>query len=377
MSKYTVLDMTQSILSAMDSDEVTSINDTVEALQVAECIRTTYNSMVSRFNLPANNQLIQLTQSGSATQPTLMTMPDGVQRMEWLKYFDSNQLDGVSSQFTHDLNLDLTSSSWSTTSSTSNTIATGAHTFTVASSVLTATAGDAVMMTSGINFMVGTVTSYVGTTLVVNAVTIVGSGTYTTWVISSTDGSAAPPGYLDLCPLSLYDFITYVSQFNPLDDNVGSMVLAQTEFDSGAATSYTFYFKTDIQPRFYTVLTNQSVIFDSYDSTQDTYLQSTKILASAWLMPAFQKIDTFIPVLDEQQFPFLLQESKALAFAELKQMPHQKAEQEVRRQTTALQKYKSIVEKPTYFERLPDFGRKSVGYPRYSRFSFGYGRPNI
>ncbi len=93
-------------------------------------------------------------------------------------------------------------------------------------------------------------------------------------------------------------------------------------------------------------------------------------------MPSFQKVDTFTPVLDEQQFPLLLQESKALAFAELKQMPHQKAEIEVRRQTTALQKYKSIVDKPTYFDQLPNFGRKNVGYPRSSRFYYSYGRPN-
>ena len=167
-----------------------------------------------------------------------------------------------------------------------------------------------------------------------------------------------------------------VSQYNPLDSNVGSFVLSQTEFDTGAASSYTFYFKDDIQPRYYTVLSNQYVIFDSYDSTQETFLQSTKTLASAWLMPSFQKVDNFVPVLDEQQFPLLLQESKALAFAELKQMPHQKAEIEVRRQTTALQKYKSIVDKPTYFEQLPDFGRKNTGYPRTSRFFYSYGRPN-
>lgn len=373
--KYTVLDMTQSILSAMDSDEVTSINDTVEALQVAECIRTTYNSMVSRFNLPANNQLIHLSQS-DATTPTLMTMVDGVQRMDWLKYFDSNQLDGVSSQFSHDLNLDLTTSSWSTTSVTSNTIATGAHTFTVASSVLTAFAGQAVMMTSGVNFMAGTVTSYVGTTLIVSVSTIVGSGTYSTWVIESTDGASAPPGFLDVYPLSSYDFITYVSQLNPLDSNVGSFILTREQFATGSSGDFTFYFKTDIQPKYYTVISNQYVIFDSYDSTQETYLQNTKTLASAWLMPAFQKTDTFTPVLDEQQFPYLLQESKALAFAELKQMPHQKAEIEVRRQTTALQKYKSIVDKPTYFEQLPNFGRNSLGYPRTSRFNYSHGRPN-
>lgn len=375
--------MTQSILSAMDSDEINSINDTVEASQVAECIRTTYNSMVSRFNLPANNQLIQLTASGSASQPTLMTMPDGVQRMDWLKYFDTNPLDGASTQggqfgaYSHSLNTNITTSSWATTSVTLNTIQLGTATFTVASSTLPTFVNQSVMIASGANFMVGTVVSYSSTTLVVTVTLIVGSGSYSAWVITSDNASSAPPGYLDVIPLTQFDFLTMVSQYNPTDLSVGSFTLTLNEFDSGTPATFTFYYRNDRQPTYFTVLSNQYVIFDSYDQTQDTTLQSSKTLASAWVMPAFSKIDTFIPNLDEQQFPLLLQESKALAFAELKQMPHQKAEVEVRRQTTALQKYKSIVDKPTYFDQLPNFGRKSVGYPRYSRFDFSYGRSNI
>jgi len=38
MAKKTVLDMVQDILSDMESDEVNSISDTTEALQVAQII---------------------------------------------------------------------------------------------------------------------------------------------------------------------------------------------------------------------------------------------------------------------------------------------------------------------------------------------------
>lgn len=374
--------MTQSILSAMDSDEVNSINDTVEASQVAECIRTTYNSMVSRFNLPANNQLIQLTASGSSAQPVLMTMPDGVQRLDWLKYFDTNPLDGVGIQggqfgaYRHDLNLDINSSTWATTSSSSNSIQLGTAVFTVASSVLPTFVNQGVMAASGANFMIGTVVSYIGTTLTITVTSSVGAGTYTSWVLTSDNGASAPPGYLDVWPLAPFEFLSMVNNFNPTDPTVGSFIFSVNEFDTGSPASFTFYYRNDRQPTYYTVLSNQYIIFDSYDQTQDTTLQSAKTLSSAWIQPSFQKVDSFIPNLDEQQFPLLLQESKALAFAELKQMPHQKAEVEVRRQTTALQKYKSIVDKPTYFDRLPDFGRRGSGYPKYSRFSFSYGRPN-
>jgi hypothetical protein len=374
--KYTVLDMTQSILSALDSDQVNSINDTVEASQVAECIRTSYNSLVSRLNLPANNQLIQLTASGSNAQPTLMTMPDGVQRLDWLKYFDTNPLDSVGTLGSHGLNLDIKASTWATTSSTSNTIQLGQATFTVASSTLPTFVNQSVMVASGANFMVGTVVSYASTTLTINVTLAIGAGTYTTWTVTSDNGASAPPGYQDIMPLTQFEFLTMVSNFNPTDLKVGSFTFTTTSFDTGSPSTYTFYYRNDRQPSYYMVLSNQYIIFDSYDQTQDVTLQSSKTLGSAWLMPSFQKVDSFIPVLDEQQFPLLLQEAKALAFAELKQMPHQKAELEVRRQTTALQKYKSIVNKPSYFEQLPDFGRRGAGYPRYSKFSFNYGRPN-
>ena len=45
MPKLTVLDMTQKILSSMDSDDVNSISDTEESLQVVDIIEDTYHDM--------------------------------------------------------------------------------------------------------------------------------------------------------------------------------------------------------------------------------------------------------------------------------------------------------------------------------------------
>lgn len=42
MAKRTLLDIVQEILNDMDSDEVTSINDTIESLQVANIVRSCY-----------------------------------------------------------------------------------------------------------------------------------------------------------------------------------------------------------------------------------------------------------------------------------------------------------------------------------------------
>lgn len=84
--KSTLLELTQNILSRLDSDEVDSIADSTEAMQVARIIRNTYFNILTRSNLPEHKKLIQLTASGSATQPVLMIRPDNVQRVEWIKY---------------------------------------------------------------------------------------------------------------------------------------------------------------------------------------------------------------------------------------------------------------------------------------------------
>jgi hypothetical protein len=83
--KYSLLDMTQKILSSMDSDAVNSITDTVESAQVAEIIRTTYYDIISSLNLPEHYELFELTASSSST-PTVMTLPTNVIDLVWLKY---------------------------------------------------------------------------------------------------------------------------------------------------------------------------------------------------------------------------------------------------------------------------------------------------
>src|SRR5574343_1099300 len=84
--KLTLLELTQNILSAMDSDEVNSINDTAESRQVAQVIKTTYFNILSRADLPELTKLVQLDASGSALQPTLMLKPSEVLRVDWIKY---------------------------------------------------------------------------------------------------------------------------------------------------------------------------------------------------------------------------------------------------------------------------------------------------
>ena len=111
--KLTLLEMTQQILSALNSDGVNSIGDTPESLQVANCIKTTYLNMLGKYEFPENVGPINLTPSNTGTQPTLMCLPSGTARVEWIKYFNSNPADGNNIQTDqfgayseHDVNTD-------------------------------------------------------------------------------------------------------------------------------------------------------------------------------------------------------------------------------------------------------------------------------
>lgn len=88
MARRTLLDMTQNILSSMDSDEVNSIGDTVESLQVAEVIKETYDYITVGIEIPGRAGLFTLDAVSDVDRPNYMTMPANVERMEWLRYND-------------------------------------------------------------------------------------------------------------------------------------------------------------------------------------------------------------------------------------------------------------------------------------------------
>jgi hypothetical protein len=283
--KLTLLDMTQDILSRMSSDEVNSISDSPEALQVANIIKNKYYDIVARGDLPEHNQIFQLNPSLTGVEPVLMTVPDGIGHIEWIKYFDSNVLDGDivnDDNQDHDTDTDI----------------------------------------------------------------IIGS---------SGDDTPVPPGYKYVTMLPIKQFLDMTAQFSPADADVESFTFSDTS--NNFPGNFTFYYKNSATPTYCCILSNYYVIFDSYDNTQDSTLQASKTMCFGQVVPTFQMVDTFTPDLDSQQFPLLLNESVALAFYELKQQPHAKAEQEVKRQWSTVQKNKSINNRPTYFNELADFGR--------------------
>src|SRR5262245_44370522 len=84
--KYTLLDMVQTILSGMSSDEVNSITDNEESIAVARIIRGVYYDIVAAEHMPENFRLFSLEASTDATKPVLMTRPTNANSIQWVKY---------------------------------------------------------------------------------------------------------------------------------------------------------------------------------------------------------------------------------------------------------------------------------------------------
>lgn len=85
MAKKTLLEIVQDILNDLESDEVNSINDTVEALQIAQIVRSTYEALISGRDWPHLNELFQLD-SGTVAKPTHMKLPETILNISWVKY---------------------------------------------------------------------------------------------------------------------------------------------------------------------------------------------------------------------------------------------------------------------------------------------------
>ena len=86
MPRMTLLDMVQDILSDMNSDEVNSISNTIEGMQVAQIIKSTYFNIIDGRDWPHLYQMFTLTASGTALKPTHMRLPDNIINVEWFKY---------------------------------------------------------------------------------------------------------------------------------------------------------------------------------------------------------------------------------------------------------------------------------------------------
>lgn len=96
--KRTLLEMTKDILVSLDGDEVSSITDSAESASIANIIRQAFYTIVSRTKLPEHGGVFKLTETSSST-PVVMTKPNNVIDVHWVKY-DTREEDDTAPSMT-------------------------------------------------------------------------------------------------------------------------------------------------------------------------------------------------------------------------------------------------------------------------------------
>lgn len=96
--KQTLIEIVSDILSDMSGDYVGSINDTDEALQVAQIVKSTYLAMMSNRNWPHTARILQLTPFTDNTKPTHMQIGDDFKELISV-YYDCSRLQDLRVDF--------------------------------------------------------------------------------------------------------------------------------------------------------------------------------------------------------------------------------------------------------------------------------------
>ena len=84
--KKTLLQIVQDILNDMDSDEVNSIDDTVESQQVASIVRQCYEEIIGNRDWPHLKKITNLDSVVDITRPTHFRVPENLKEMVEFKY---------------------------------------------------------------------------------------------------------------------------------------------------------------------------------------------------------------------------------------------------------------------------------------------------
>lgn len=83
--KMTLLEIVQDVLNDMDSDEVNSISDTVEATQIANICRSTYYDVITTVDLPEHMELMTVSGLSNSSRPNYMDA-NSVTEIKELRY---------------------------------------------------------------------------------------------------------------------------------------------------------------------------------------------------------------------------------------------------------------------------------------------------
>lgn len=113
--------------------------------------------------------------------------------------------------------------------------------------------------------------------------------------------------------------------------------------------------RNDIPPTYWTSFDDKAMVFDAYDKLVDDTLKTSKCQALGYVTPSWSMVDDFVPVLPEEAFSLLLEESKSATSLKLRQVADQKAEQRAQEQDRWLSRKQWRTKGGV---RYPSYGRK-------------------
>jgi len=227
--KRTLLDIVQDILSDFNSDEVNSIGDTAESLQIARIVRQSYWDILIDRKARELEAPFEVEAIGGPLKPVLVSKPANVSTINWLKY-DRREPDDVY------------------------------------------------------------------------------------------------PDYQTLRFLPLDHFME--TMYN-LPKESKSNIASFTHTVNGSVLE--IYYENDKAPEFYTTLDDTQILVDSFNSLIEANIQKSKTIGFGKTLPEFRLEDNFIPAIDANLFPLLLQEAKSQASIDVKQMENIVAAKRARR----------------------------------------------
>ncbi len=145
------------------------------------------------------------------------------------------------------------------------------------------------------------------------------------WLKYNVGDTVLDTNFRDLCYLDMEEFFTFSNGLDIDNDWVSSQVVQINSQD------FNIKFRNDQSPSYWTSVDDRVILFDSYDSSYESTLTSSRTYGYGGLIPVFLMQDNFVPRLDPRQFQLLLNSAKAQASIELKQIVNEKAERKERR----------------------------------------------
>ena len=154
------------------------------------------------------------------------------------------------------------------------------------------------------------------------------------WIHYSVNAANKDYNEKELTYLDPEEFIRHTNQYRKLGDS--------EKYGYISVNGRRVYYRKDQMPTYWTSFDDEYVILDSFDLTEEDTITSSRMIVYGYTEPQFRLEDQYIPDLPAKAFPYLLSESKSVAFNQLKQAANEKEEQRSRRQRRWLAREKFV-----------------------------------